>query len=96
MAATHPDGRLAAFSNHGPWVDAAAVGVDVVSSYVRLRPARNDTAPGTETRSYGFARWSGTSFAAPRVAAEVAALRHSGLDPARARAAACERHPVPR
>lgn len=77
-------GADAAFSNHGPWVDATAPGVDVVSSHVRLRPSPG-SAPGTETREYGYARWSGTSFAAPRVAALVARLLRDGRTPAQAR-----------
>lgn len=87
VGATGPDGTLADFSNRGPWVDAVALGVDVVSSYVRLLPGTEGVAPGTTTRVYGTARWSGTSFAAPRVAADVARLRHDGLSAADARAA---------
>jgi thermitase len=78
VAATGPDGDLATFSNRGDWVDATAPGVDVVSSYVRLLPGEEGVAPGTTTRVYGAARWSGTSFAAPRIAAELAHLRHQG------------------
>ncbi|HEX6341623.1 S8/S53 family peptidase [Umezawaea sp.] len=82
-------GADASFSNRGPWVDAVAPGVDVVSSHVRLRPGRG--APeGTETREYGFARWSGTSFAAPRVAARVACLVRDGRTPREAAAVAAE------
>src|SRR6266702_702097 len=86
VAATGPDGMLAAFSNRGDWVDAAALGVDVVSSYVRLLPGGEGVAPGTTTRVYGTARWSGTSFAAPRIAADVARLRHEGVSAGEARA----------
>jgi subtilisin family serine protease len=78
VAATAPDGELAPFSNHGPWVNTAAPGVNVVSSFVRLLPAAEGVAPGTEAREYGAARWSGTSFAAPRVAADVANLLRAG------------------
>jgi hypothetical protein len=77
--------RAAPFSNHGDWVGAWAQGVDVVSAFPRLRPAAGDSDADTETRRYGFARWSGTSFAAPRVAAEVAALIHDGHPAAEAR-----------
>jgi thermitase len=87
-------GADAEFSNHGPWVDAVAPGVDVVSSHVRLRPEPG-TAAGTETREYGYARWSGTSFAAPRVAARVAQLVRQGRTPRQARTeAAAEFSPV--
>jgi hypothetical protein len=87
VGATGPDGDLADFSNRGEWVDATAPGVDVVSSYVRLLPGEEGVAPGTTTRVYGAARWSGTSFAAPRVAAEVARLRHQGCSADEARTA---------
>lgn len=93
VAATDTEGALAPFSDFGDWIDAAALGVDVVSCFVRLEPAGQDCAPGTESRRYGMARWSGTSFAAPRVAAEVATLRSSGHTAAQARELACARHP---
>jgi hypothetical protein len=86
VAATGPDGTLAAFSNRGDLVDAVAPGVDVISSFVRLLPAEDGVAPGTTTRVYGAARWSGTSFAAPRIAADVARLRHQGASDDEARA----------
>ena len=70
VAATGPDGSRAEFSNRGDWVDAAAPGVDVVSSHVSL------VAGAPRDRSYGCASWSGTSFAAPQVAASVAAAVH--------------------
>jgi hypothetical protein len=54
--------RRASFSNFGPWVDAWANGVDVESCYML---DDQDTATG--------AIWSGTSFAAPRVAGAIAA-----------------------
>jgi subtilisin family serine protease len=87
VGATGPDGRPAAFSNHGDWVDATAPGVDVVSSYVRLLPGEEGVAPGTTTRVYGAAKWSGTSFATPRVAADVAVALHHGRSPDQARSA---------
>ncbi|HEY3681923.1 MAG TPA: S8/S53 family peptidase [Streptosporangiaceae bacterium] len=62
VAALDGDGR-AAFSNHGPWVDACAPGVDVTSAFLTF-----DGDPGFA----GYARWSGTSFAAPAVAGAVA------------------------
>ncbi|WP_346071963.1 S8/S53 family peptidase [Saccharopolyspora thermophila] len=77
VAATGEDGSAAKFSNTGPWVDAAAPGVGVTSSYVRLEPGGG--------RSFGYARWSGTSFAAPRVAAAAASARGEGRSPDEAR-----------
>lgn len=58
------------FSNFGPWVDACAPAVDVVSSYFVDCTER---VAGETRRHYdGWARWSGTSFAAPKVAATIA------------------------
>ncbi|CAM4298743.1 S8/S53 family peptidase [Kibdelosporangium persicum] len=84
VAASDQTGTIAAFSNRGPWVDATAPGVDIISSHVRLKPDTPGVAPGTEAREYGFARWSGTSFAAPNVAADLAKLLHNGHPPAEA------------
>ena len=58
----------AAFSNYGSWVDVWAPGVDLVSTYVDGRWA----TAGHVVRFEGWARWSGTSFAAPLVAATIA------------------------
>lgn len=54
------------FSNHGAWVDAAAPGEDVPSAFL-LDPPYN-----------GWATWSGTSTAAPKVAAAIAKERAPG------------------
>ncbi|MDQ3402475.1 MAG: S8/S53 family peptidase [Actinomycetota bacterium] len=78
VGATGPDGALASFSGRGPWVDTTAPGVDVVSSAVYL----NDGV-----RGYGGATWSGSSFAAPRVAGEVASLIKNGTPADAVRAA---------
>lgn len=76
VAATDSAGKPAEFSNVGPWVDTAASGVDVVSSHVRLGRAGS--------RDYGLARWSGTSFAAPVVAAAAASAFRDGHDSVKA------------
>ncbi|TCO65165.1 subtilase family protein [Actinocrispum wychmicini] len=81
VAATEDDGTIAAFSNRGPWVNATAPGVDITSSHVRLMPDSPTVAPGTETREYGVARWSGTSFAAPKIAADLANNLHANHRP---------------
>jgi Subtilase family len=72
----------APFSNYGPWVDACAPGVDVVSTFfdesggalpqVELAPPPWSSTP-IPARFPGFARWSGTSFAAPAVAGAIVA-----------------------
>jgi subtilisin family serine protease len=79
VGALRATGR-AAFSNFGPWVDACAPGVDVVSTFfderagdlnqVQLPPHPWSTTP-IPARFPGFARWSGTSFAAPAVAGAI-------------------------
>jgi subtilisin family serine protease len=65
-----PDGTVAApYSNFGSWVDACAEGTRT-STYVT-----GVLEVGKEPEKFeGFARWSGTSFAAPHVAGRIAAL----------------------
>jgi subtilisin family serine protease len=60
------------FSNFGGWVDACAPAVDVLSTFLI---GVKDAAYGVE-RDFtdGWATWSGTSFAAPKVAAAIADL----------------------
>jgi subtilisin family serine protease len=77
--------QRACFSNFGPWVDACAPGVGLLSTFVdhdgplvpnevltqcRGQLGGEDRMPAG--RFTGWARWSGTSFAAPVVAAEIA------------------------
>lgn len=85
VGALNPDGSsVAMFSNAGPWVTTHAAGANVVSTLptsfqASAQPRRATTVDGA-LRSYvdpddlsgGFAVWSGTSFAAPRVGGEVA------------------------
>jgi subtilisin family serine protease len=59
--------RPAAFSNFGPWVDVWTRGEDLESTFVTFR------GQGDDERFEGWARWSGTSFAAPTVAGAIAA-----------------------
>jgi len=64
--------RPALWSNFGPWVDVCAPGVGLLSTYVA---GTYETAPGV-VEAFDVpapsARWSGTSFASPLVAAEIA------------------------
>lgn len=56
----------APFTNYGPWVRACAPGVDLVSTFFRGFADDPETGPFD-----GWARWSGTSFAAPIVAGAI-------------------------
>lgn len=56
----------APYSNFGPWVTEWSIGTNVLS----IMPLTAHSAPDP---GYGFAWWSGTSFAAATVAAELAA-----------------------
>jgi subtilisin family serine protease len=60
----------ASFSNHGWWVDVYAPGVRIRSTYLDAKWK----LPGETTQRVmdGYAYWSGTSFAAPQVAAMIA------------------------
>jgi len=54
------------YSDHGPWVDAWAPGVDMISPY----------------KDAGWAEWSGTSAAAAQISGAIAALvDQQGIDP---------------
>jgi Subtilase family len=68
--------RRAVFSNYGWWVDASAPGVDVHSTYLDYSGALSD---GSVATFEDWARWSGTSFATPRVAGAIAATMSRGL-----------------
>jgi hypothetical protein len=74
--------RRASFSNYGHWVDVYAPGVDVRSTYLKGEwKLATDPAPWPLG---GWAHWSGTSFAAPQVAAEIAKAVQDGLRPLQA------------
>jgi len=87
VGALNPDGHtIALFSNSGPWITTHAPGAGIVSTvpttlsggYGRsiavdgIDPLPRATVDPDDYRS-GFAIWSGTSFAAPWVAGEIAA-----------------------
>jgi subtilisin family serine protease len=55
----------ASFSNYGSWVSAYAPGVDVLGPGLPIDRAAEADDPTTTT--WGWCRWSGTSFAAATV-----------------------------
>jgi len=71
--AAHDGEQLCDWSNAGPWVTLVAPGQDVHSTYIN-----HEEFPS------GWAQWSGTSFATPRVAAAVAELVVAGRSAAAA------------
>ena len=70
------------FSNHGDWVTCCTEGENVVSTFVTgwsgptedAEPQGSPNAGTQPTKNFssGWASWSGTSFAAPKVAAAIA------------------------
>ena len=87
VGALNPNGSKAFFSNDGPWVNTWDRGAALISTYPpgvqgsRAPSGRVQPAGGTRRESVdiddfssGFAVWSGTSFAAPVVAARLLSL----------------------
>jgi|1185.fasta_scaffold28476_1 hypothetical protein len=74
--------KIASFSNRGDWVDCFAIGEDVVSTHITTaRPMAAEERPETRQLFTGWSEWSGTSFAAPKVAAAIAAAVRPGVSP---------------
>lgn len=86
VGALDTDGARACFSNHGWWVDACAPGTDLDGTFLEwkgeLAPYPKDPPkpcdgklpppPVGSQHFKGWAKWDGTSFAAPAVAAAIA------------------------
>ena len=73
VAALDEHDNPAHFTNFGPWVRACTLGVDVVSTFFRRFRGQAPLEDGKDIDDFdGWARWSGTSFAAPRVVAALA------------------------
>ena len=73
----------APFTNYGRWVRACAPGVDLVAPFFREFNGTKEAPAGDGDPDdfHGWARWSGTSFAAPVVVAALAReMRRSGVD----------------
>jgi hypothetical protein len=84
-ALTSDGTERAAFSNFGPWVDTYRRGVGLTSAFVTF-PTHPSEPPDQPTFTGdpifdGYARWSGTSFAAPVVTAEIARAIAGGAEP---------------
>ena len=86
VGALNPDGKTVAFySNDGDWVSTFRQGSSLVSAFpvdvtASAEPSarvdfggRHRTTPDPDDFSSGFATWSGTSFAAPVLAGQLAA-----------------------
>jgi hypothetical protein len=85
VGALNPDGTIALFSNGGQWVSCFRTGASVVSTFpttfdgsaqAAFRLHANDgwrSSIDPDSFAGGFGTWSGTSFAAPVLAAELAA-----------------------
>jgi subtilisin family serine protease len=73
--------RRASFSDYGEWVDCAAPGVAIESTFLHWPPEG-----GTDPVVFrGFASWSGTSMSCPKVTGAIAALAsEAGIDVATA------------
>lgn len=73
VAALGSSHRRAGFSNFGPWVDASADGERLLSVFVRGTVMTDSDGDGIHDHfKEPWAYWSGTSFAAPQVAAAIA------------------------
>lgn len=114
VGALNPDATTALFSNDGDWVSTRRPGASLVSTYpvtiqaggmpavsVKSKDGRVRASIDPDSFVSGFATWSGTSFAAPVLAGQLAAHLaaqydegDAGLDPTsallRARAAICD------
>lgn len=80
VAAVDAGLQRAPFSNYGWWVDAAALGVEVLGAFVDF-DEQGDASPipGRTPQNFkGWARWDGTSFAVPRLVGAIAAAMASG------------------
>jgi subtilisin family serine protease len=85
VGALNPDGTIALFSNDGPWVKYLRPGAALVSTFpetyngsaqptLAVRSRRREVRSSLDPDDFisGFGVWSGTSFAAPVLAGEVA------------------------
>lgn len=76
VGALNPDLTRAEFSNYGKWVHCSAVGVGVVSTFVKglTPPEAGLGVPDVDFPAMPWATWTGTSFTAPQISGAVARL----------------------
>jgi subtilisin family serine protease len=74
VGALTEDGLPTSWSSRGFWVDCSVVGEGILSTYVEGEESYEFTADPDTFGPDAFARWSGTSFAAPQVAGGIARL----------------------
>ncbi|HST16410.1 MAG TPA: S8/S53 family peptidase [Gaiellaceae bacterium] len=86
-----PGPELSDFTNFGDWVAGYTVGEDVKGLYFNLTTKVED-GPPDKVAYKGWAKWSGTSFAAPKVAAHLA---NKAVSAGSARAAAADLMSLP-
>jgi Subtilase family len=87
VGSVNADGDRSKFSNHGSWVNCCTQGQDVVSTFIdgwsgpteeAEPPGRLGAGTNPSKEFTGWASWSGTSFAAPKVTGALARLRADG------------------
>jgi subtilisin family serine protease len=82
VAALDNEDNAAPFTNYGPWVRACTAGVDVTSIFFKGFNGAEPSVGGDDPDDFkGWAVWSGTSFAAPRVVAALAQKVAAGTTP---------------
>jgi hypothetical protein len=59
------------FSNYGEWVTCSTDGALVLSTFLRVNMTLEEDPARTTDFDNAWARWSGTSFATPKIAAEI-------------------------
>jgi subtilisin family serine protease len=81
VASTNRHGNARAkFSNWGRWCDCCARGEDVYSTYIHWTGPIDGEPPADIEHFIGWARWDGTSFAAPKVSAAIACQLAESLE----------------
>lgn len=84
VGSLEPGGGKSGFSNHGSWVTCSTEGEDVTSTFISgwTGPTEElDPGGGSPAKDFnsGWASWSGTSFAAPKIAGAIAELIATGV-----------------